>query len=155
MAAMWVPRWSRSLAAALVAALGDDLAEVGERPLVFFCFSGAAKGVYAPLLAALAGGAGALPRRHAARAAALRRCAVGAIFDSSPVPFDSEMGRRLLSPGYGAPPDGGSASGDAGGAAGALRAAAAGAAAASVDVAAGVLDFCLLEQWDRDDAAMW
>lgn len=43
MLAMWVPAWSGALARSLLQALGSELLQRGERPVVFWCFSGAAK----------------------------------------------------------------------------------------------------------------
>lgn len=43
MLAMWFPPWSSSLAARVLQEVGSDLATRGERPVVFWTFSGAAK----------------------------------------------------------------------------------------------------------------
>lgn len=43
MLALWFPPWSCTLAASLLAALGAELAARGQRPVVFWSFSGAAK----------------------------------------------------------------------------------------------------------------
>lgn len=43
MLALWFPPWSRALAGSLLAALGAELAARGQRPVVFWSFSGAAK----------------------------------------------------------------------------------------------------------------
>lgn len=119
--------------------------------------------MYSSLLALLAS-AQTLPPQQARYAVALLRCTVGQVFDSSPVNFDSDMGRKLLSPGYGAPTSStpttlaaaaASSTSSSSSRAAALRAAAASAVAAGVNVTAGVLDFCLLEQWERGGAAMW
>lgn len=43
MLAMWFPLWGHALASSLIAALGHELQTRGHRPVVFWCFSGAAK----------------------------------------------------------------------------------------------------------------
>jgi hypothetical protein len=43
MLALWFPPWSRALAGSLLTALGAELAARGQRPVVFWSFSGAAK----------------------------------------------------------------------------------------------------------------
>lgn len=43
MLALWFPLWSRALAASLICALGTELRSRGNRPVVFWSFSGAAK----------------------------------------------------------------------------------------------------------------
>ncbi|KAI8464419.1 MAG: hypothetical protein J3K34DRAFT_461927 [Monoraphidium minutum] len=127
--AIWTPAWAARNARAVLAALDDELRAAGERPVVFFSFSGAIKSVYYRLLLLLAGGG-----REAAAFAAVRRCAVGQAFDS-PVDFTSEAGQRLLAPAGPGP----------------LPALARGALSA----AAGALDFALLEAFEADRAAMW
>jgi hypothetical protein len=42
-AAMWVPIWARHMAWRVIEAVGKDLQQAGERPVVFYAFSGAAK----------------------------------------------------------------------------------------------------------------
>lgn len=41
--AMWVPPWVRYMAWNVIEAVGKDLQQAGERPVVFYAFSGAAK----------------------------------------------------------------------------------------------------------------
>lgn len=43
MAAMWFPIWGRSMARLVISALAEDLQQHGERPVVFYAFSGSAK----------------------------------------------------------------------------------------------------------------
>jgi hypothetical protein len=41
--AMWVPSWIRYMAWHVIEAVGKDLQQAGERPVVYYAFSGAAK----------------------------------------------------------------------------------------------------------------
>lgn len=41
--AIWAPRWAAANARRVLAALEAELSAAGDRPLVFFCFSGAIK----------------------------------------------------------------------------------------------------------------
>ncbi|KAF8066392.1 ATG16 [Scenedesmus sp. PABB004] len=149
-AAMWSAAWSRALAARLLAALDAELRARGERPLVLWAFSGAARGVLASALELLAG-RHALPAPAAAGAARVLRCCAGAVLDSCPVDFTSEAGKRLLAPrAYGGEPAPAAAPPPRG-----ARAAAAAAAAWGVGLGAGLLDFVLLEAFERHREAMW
>ena len=127
--ALWSPRWAAANARALLRALEAELAANGERPVVFWALSGAAKSLYYQLLLLLAAGG-----RDALEFARVRRCAAGQALDS-PADFTSEAGLALLSPRGPGP--------------------LAALARAALAAAAGAADFALLEAFEADRALLW
>lgn len=99
--AVWLPAFARASAASVLAALADELNSTGRRPVLFACFSGAAKACYVEVIAALdPSNIGSRPSNllPAADLKLVKLCIAGQLLDSSPVDFTSESGVKLLSP---------------------------------------------------------
>lgn len=163
--AMWVPPWVRYMAWNVIEAVGKDLQQAGERPVVFYAFSGAAKGVFSSVLSLLAR-QHPLSQQQAGIAAAVLRCSVGCVYDSCPVDFTSAAGKKLLAPhiytsngssssSATATSNISSSSRAAASAARLARSAATFATGVGCDLTAGAMDFFLLEWFEQDRAAMW
>ncbi|KAF6263379.1 hypothetical protein COO60DRAFT_459599 [Scenedesmus sp. NREL 46B-D3] len=173
-AAMWVPWWARYMAWHVIEEVGKDLQQAGERPVVFYAFSGAAKGVLSSVLSLLAR-QHPLSQQQAGLAAAVLRCSVGCVYDSCPVDFTSAAGKKLVAPhiftssgsSANAPAAASTSTGTnssssahvssraAAAAARLARFAATFATGVACELTAGTMDFLLLEWLEQDRQAMW